>query len=154
MTGQKDLVPYRLISCPSCGSLESRDRDSCSKCGSTLVRSHSASHKFTDTHRLLQRMGEILLGLALVVMGPLLMFLPFYPGSNLFLGTFLFGILLTVIGIPFGIYLLIFGDLPIRAAKPLPKYLAGGPFWRPQQSSEMIFGRTQTEKDPRRETSD
>jgi hypothetical protein len=114
MTGLNDQVPYHLITCPSCGSLESRDRDSCSKCGSTFVLTHSTSYRFSDTHPLVQRTVEVVLGLGFVVIGPLLIFLPFYPGFGDFFGIFFLGIILTVIGFPFGLSLLIFGDLPSR----------------------------------------
>ena len=153
MTRPSDQVPFGLISCPSCGSLESRYRDTCSKCGSILVREHSTNYRFSETHPVLLRMVEVVVGLGFVAIGPLLMFLPFYWFSDFF-GVFFLGIILTVIGFPFGISLLIFGDLPSRAGKPLPKYLATGAFWRSQQSSEMILGRTPAEKDPSKEAPD
>jgi len=154
MTGLGDQVPYHLLSCPSCGSLENRDRDSCSKCGSALVRADSTSYRFSDTHPVLQRTSEVILGLSFIVIGPLMMFLPFYTGVSSLFGVFFVGIILTVIGFPVGISFLIFGHLPSRVGKPLPKYLATGGIWRSQHQSEMILSRTPTDKDPSKETPD
>jgi hypothetical protein len=112
------------------------------------------TYSFSDKHPLLKRGSKVLAGLALLFIGPILMFLPFFPGFSGVFPIFFIGIAVIGIGFPLGVSLLIFGDFPVQTGKPRVKYRGIGAIWRSQQSADMIFGRTPSEKDPTSETRD